>query len=377
MQKRAVRTVVLVVLLAVGAGAALEIRGVQRQIDTLESEYADLSNRIERLSSAITFIAAAQHTYIGSGQPDELSLNRVSVLVQQIAGDSAALRGRIRGANSPSHMQAFADGLSGLIRAEERAREDLGQGQALAAADALLREPRDSVATMDAKLREVRYGEAALFDANRAALEGRSWLVLGAVALLWAAGLVLFARVPASHTVEVQASPAAPAAPADEGRTAEPAVNLAAASEVCASIARMTDASSLRAVLARSADAIGARGLVLWMGAGEELFAAAAHGYDDHLVARLGPIGRSADNATAAAWRSGEVTVVHGAVVAPLPGPGGCIGALAAEVPAGTEAHAATRAVTSMIAAQLATVLSAWPAASAAEPESERHAAAS
>jgi hypothetical protein len=110
------------------------------------------------------------------------------------------------------------------------------------------------------------------------------------------------------------------------------------------------------------------------MGAGEELFPALAHGYDDHFIRRLGPIPRSAENATADAWRSGQMRTVaadvvsHGAVATPLAGISGCMGVLAAEVRHGRENDPATQAVAVMIAAQLASIVSAWPTASAVAP---------
>jgi hypothetical protein len=52
-------------------------------------------------------------------------------------------------------------------------------------------------------------------------------------------------------------------------------------------------------------------------------------------------------------------------------GPEDCVGVLAVEVRRGAERDESARAVVSMIAAQLATVVAAWPAASAgAAPES-------
>jgi hypothetical protein len=88
------------------------------------------------------------------------------------------------------------------------------------------------------------------------------------------------------------------------------------------------------------------------------------------------------DNATAAAWRLGELRVVpgdimsNGAIVAPMFGPHCCVGALAAEVRHGRESDSPTQAVTAMIAAQLASIVAAWPAASAAGDSSEKPAAA-
>ena len=112
---------------------------------------------------------------------------------------------------------------------------------------------------------------------------------------------------------------------------------------------------------------------MVWLGAGEELFAATAYGYDPRVVSRLGAIRRTADNATAAAWRTSQTRIVagdmmgNGAIVAPLFGPDGCIGALAAEIRHGRENDEATRAVVVMIAAQLSAVVSAWPAPSVVE----------
>jgi len=62
-----------------------------------------------------------------------------------------------------------------------------------------------------------------------------------------------------------------------------------------------------------------------------------------------------------------------GALVVPMFGPDGCIGVLALEVRNGCEQDPAAQAVAGMVAAQLATAVAAWPAASAApaakEPE--------
>jgi hypothetical protein len=79
-------------------------------------------------------------------------------------------------------------------------------------------------------------------------------------------------------------------------------------------------------------------------------------------------------NAIAAAWRSGTLQSVAGdstsrsAVVAPLLGVDRCIGALAIEVTPGRETDVTLQAVTTLIAAQLVTVLGAWPAGSSVPP---------
>ena len=73
---------------------------------------------------------------------------------------------------------------------------------------------------------------------------------------------------------------------------------------------------------------------------------------------------------SAEAWRTAQLRMVagdvmsNGAVAAPVTGVSGCIGVLAAELRHGREDDPATRSVAAMIAAQLAGLVSAWPAAS-------------
>jgi putative methionine-R-sulfoxide reductase with GAF domain len=64
---------------------------------------------------------------------------------------------------------------------------------------------------------------------------------------------------------------------------------------------------------------------------------------------------------------SGDSTS-RSAIVAPLLGVERCIGVLAIELPAGRENDGTTQAVVSLIAAQFAAVLGAWPAASSIPP---------
>jgi hypothetical protein len=185
-----------------------------------------------------------------------------------------------------------------------------------------------------------------------------------------------------------------PDEPPVEPVIAAPPVDLTATAALCEQIQRLTDITALPVILERAAGLLDARGIIIWMAAGEELFAVTAYGYESAVIARLPPIPRSAENATATAWRSGDLRTVAaydsslGAVVAPMFGPERCIGVLAAELRNGRETDAATRAVTAILASQLAGVLAAWPAGStlttgsAAEgsrepPGSDRQSAAS
>jgi hypothetical protein len=253
--------------------------------------------------------------------------------------------------------------------ADEQAKINLLAGESLAAADALLDVAREPVETMGRSLRLVRDEESIRASTARAALTQRSWMAIAAVALTWVIGLIVLTPVPATRVASDAVPVAAPEAFVAETPSPSP-VDLTAVATLCAEISRLTNTANLPDLLRRAAAILDARGIVIWMGAGDELFAATASGYDPAVVSRLRPISRAADNATAAAWRSGEMRTVaangngHGAIVAPIAGPAGPVGVIAAEVRHRREDDSATRAAAAIIASQLATVLSAWPAAS-------------
>jgi hypothetical protein len=202
----------------------------------------------------------------------------------------------------------------------------------------------------------------------RTAATRRSWAALGAMAVMWLVGLAVFAFVPLRQ--RVVETVAAPIEALPSPVAALPAVDLAATAGVASDLARMSDPSSLPDVLGRVAAILDARGVIIWMGTGGDLFPAAAHGFDPAMLQRMPSIARSADNATAAAWRTGALRTVladesgYGAIVAPMLGPSECVGVLAAEVRGGRENDPAALAVATIVASQFASVLAAWPVAS-------------
>ena len=107
---------------------------------------------------------------------------------------------------------------------------------------------------------------------------------------------------------------------------------------------------------------LNASGIVLWISDpdGRELSPIVTHGYDHSIVLRLGTIGREAQNATAAAFRTGLVQTVKsdalssGAIAAPLVTPAGAVGVMAAEMRSGGERLPGTLAAATILAAQLA-----------------------
>jgi transcriptional regulator with XRE-family HTH domain len=157
-----------------------------------------------------------------------------------------------------------------------------------------------------------------------------------------------------SPVEDVQAD--APAA--DEGVSES---RLDGVATLCTLLGRTEDRDEILLLLDEAARALDARGLIVWLWdqRTEALLPALVHGYSDQVLAQLPSVGRNADNATAAAFRSATACEVAAsahatsALVLPLLIPEGCAGVLAVELQAGIRASA-VRPVATIVAAALA-----------------------
>ena len=375
MQKRAVRLSILALLLVSALGAAVLTWDIERRTNDVLLAERDVDARVDRLMARAAALGAAQQAAVAPGQAHAEWLSRASALLQQLYDDMTALRPRTRSASAGAALDAFSDSLAAVAKADARAREHLRVDQELMAADVVFSEARQDIEGMLGTLRQLQEAERAAADEQRNALQVQALRVLAAASLTWLAGVLLLVPVRAPQPLVAPERVETPAVPPAAPQATQPAValDIAEAADVCTALSRITTAGELRELLARAAGVLDASGIIVWLGAGEELFAATAHGYDPRVIARLGPIRRNAENATAAAWRTAKARTVsgemaaNGAIVTPLFGPDGCIGVLTAEVRHGREQDEATRAVTRMIAAQLASVVAAWPAPSVVE----------
>jgi hypothetical protein len=383
MQRHTTRLIVAAVLIAAGATGGFFVFDAHRRLAAIDNSAADVSTRLQRLIDTAGAIASAQQAYVAPGQPDEPWLERCAMLLQQFGEQTAAIRPLLHSSDGPVAIDRVVADFRSIVSIDDSARRDLQEGQELLAADVIFSDGREAIDGVVRTLRMLAAAEADATGAMHAPLVQQQVGVFGSVACIWVVGLLMLARVPKPPRTETIARPtgflqpdyfaepaAAADAPADEAASA---VDLAGAADVCGALARATDRATLQKALGRAASVLDARGVIVWMGAGEELFPALSYGYDDRMVERFGPISRNAANATAEAWRTAQLRTVagdlvaNGAVAAPVHGVAGCVGVFAAEVRNGREADPGTCAVAAIIAAQLAAVVSAWPAGSASD----------
>jgi hypothetical protein len=371
MQDR-VRVAVTAVLFASILFAAFFLWVIEQRASRAVARAGDASVRLARMSDTIAGIGTAQQSYVAPGQLDEPWFERASALTGDLSREIQQARESLRSPEAPAALQQLSASVATLTAADARTRQNLQLGQELMASDVIFSDGRNLLDAMTASLRDLQVAEQSHLRAQLSALARQRWLGVSAIAALWTAAILIVTR----------RSRRAPAAPEDARRVApRPAeaqprpqprmsVDLTAAATVCTDLSRITTTAALPDLLGRAAGVLDASGLILWISAGEQLFPVIAHGYSTDRLARMGPIARDAENAAACAWRTGQLAVVpaartggQGAIVTPLFGLHRCIGVLSVEVRRGEDSPT-LQAVATMIAAQLSTVVPAWPAGS-------------
>src|SRR5262245_62129883 len=383
MQKPTIRYVVAAVLVAAAAIGGFFVFDAHRRAADIERTAREVNSRIEQMIATAGDVAAAQRAYVAQGQSQQLWFERSAMLVQQFDQLQSGMRSLLKSREALTAIDEVAEQFKTVVLVDGKSREYIEQGEILMEADLIFSEGNDSLHGAVNTLRTVAASEQQADGALHSDLERQQWGTLAGIGVVWLAGLVLltpstrspqadqgFAKLGLTETTPTDSA----SQPAEIPATTAPPPDLGRLANVCGALARTTDADSLRDALARAASVLEARGIVVWIGAGEELFPALACGYDDRIVARLGPLPRDAPNATAAAWRSAQMRTVPadavspGAIAVPLLGVNGCVGVFASELREGRERDAATQAVASVIAAQLAAIIPAWPPPSSSQP---------
>jgi hypothetical protein len=372
MSTRLTRAVVPALILLVGCGAAFWSWQVAQRVNRLHQIGDQTFARIDRVQERLDEVADQELLYSSTGRADGRVLDTTLSLLQQVVDDCGLLAAESLSAPT-SAARSIAEAGTTIKQVTEGAQENLRAGLDLTAADLAFTETQHARRTLRHQLRAFRTSEVAALGQARSEGLTQVWIGLAGVALLFAWVLIRGARTPAPQAQGSVSSSAA--AHSSESDAVQPAVlpgpvDLQEVANICTAIGQLKSDTELPGLLERSVTALRASGLLIWIGAGEELFPASGVGYDLKQLNRMGPIPRSAPNATAAAWRTGLLQVLPGdqasraAMVVPMFGSEGCVGVLAVELDPGREAVPWIQASAGIIAAQLAAVLAAGPAAS-------------
>ena len=320
---------------------------------------------------ALANARAAQQAYVAAGQGVAFWMPRVAALVQQSAGSVASLREAAASAEARRVLGLAAVAITDFGSLDQRARDYIRTGESLMAGDVVFTGGGEAAANAARQIEAARLAEREAFDAEEARVRKIQASAAGGAAVFAALALAILAFAPAGREADAVAIAPAPQ-PMDvseivaHARPRGSAPALRAAAELCTEFGRVNDLPDLTRLLGRASNLMDASGLIVWIGStsGADLRPVLAHGYSDTMLAKVPSVPRSADNAAAAAYRSGALQIVltrpgtsPGAVVAPLLSPDGCIGALTAEIRDRGETSDSVQALAAIFAAQLVNII--------------------
>lgn len=401
-----------IAVLAIGAATAAAVRLVQHERARARVEESGSAGvrAAEAALAAAAGIQIAQAAYVAPGQGDDFWTARVDELLGRLRTASSDLG---HAASSFALTAPSSDRLAAVAAADARIRTHLKAGQSRLAAEVVFTDARDALDAIRAPVALLR-DEIAGASAGRQAEIRReqALLALASAVVLALAILVLVpparAAAEATTVAPVAVVPTAPRAAADEeaavvfptaashkpasGRVPKvrvgsiepvpvapptPAVPLVDAAAVCTDLGRVSQSNEIAALLGRAAAVLSASGVIVWLATEnrDELYAAAASGYPERLLSRIGSIRRDAANLTAAAFRDGTARTsprgpsAAAALAAPLMTPHGPVGIFSAELRDVAEVDPERLAVAVIFAAQLAGLLGTVPLPSQAAPE--------
>jgi hypothetical protein len=379
-------------LVAVGA-AAFFLFQTEQQIARLKATLRAFDVRAREATTTLADLRVAQQAYVAEGQGVDYWMPKVASLHESMTGTLAALRQSPMSAAASTALEEAVATVAEFGNVDRRTRDYITSDQKLMAADVIFTEGGEAVANAGRQIEAARLAEYQAADLSEAALRKKEALAAGAAAGF--AVLVVLLLMPrprveaeepvatglsisptrAAATVPATPVPAkAPKAPDAAARAqaletnvaTRHAIALKAAASLATDFGRVRDAEEMTRLLGRAATLMDASGVVIWLGTttGTELAPMLAHGYGAQALSRMPRVPRSADNAAAAAYRTGQMQIVlarpggnAGALVAPILAAEGCIGALSAEIQGGGEASETVQALSTIVAAHLATML--------------------
>jgi hypothetical protein len=364
---------------------------------------------VRSTSAALGDVRHTQAAYVATGQNLATWAPRIRSLLHKASESLDALRTMASSADARTILLNARTTLMALEALDGRIREYVRDGQTLMAADIVFSESTETATDVARQVEQAQITEHWALDTAEASTRHQEAYAAGGAAVFAVLMVGLLALMPGK--LKRDEGPATQAAQSDvvspgdldlstdgaaDARTAPsvappriattsgaaPVSDVAPAStsavgatidaplkstaDLCSALARARDSVELKHLLGRAAESIDATGVILWLGStkGGDLRPVLASGFPDDVVVRMPPVSRTADNAVAAAYRTGTLQVVRArpgslraAVAAPVFSPAGCIGAFAAEIKDDRDASDQVQAIASLVAVQLVSTL--------------------
>ena len=369
MHSRLIRVIFVLLAIAIGLASSYFLRTIDAQHAEGRAAADTLRAQAGAALATLADVRAAQASYVALGQGEEFWMGTVSKLLPILGRQIADFRAALTSPAAQTDMEPAVVAIENFHKLDARAQEYVRGGNTLLASDLIFSDGAEAMRSAAAHVQTALNTDLRLREAAAAELRENALISLagGAGGLLLILMILGFTGASKTSTPESATADATVMGPVTFTKVigADPG-SLSMAAKVCTDMARVTETRHMPALLERTAKVLDASGLIVWVmdPTGRELRPAMTFGYADQVVARMGAIPRDASNAAAAAYREGALRTVtgdgvtSGALVAPLLTADGCIGVLSAELKGGAETDESSQALTSIFAAQLATLVS-------------------
>jgi hypothetical protein len=383
MRSRWVRLISCVLAFAAIGAAAFFVNHSEQQIARNRGAERAFNTAVRDVINGVSDLRISQAAYVATGQDVAFWAPKATAAAENVIGSVTLLRSAATTDAARAALDAARTSAALFADIDRHARDYLDQGMPVMAGDVILSDGGETAAALVGQIEAARTAEqdaAAAGDFTQRRSEAIAATAAAAIALLAIVLLTPRTRLAASPIAQPETIADAPPSMAREDVVRQstsdnlssfpslrPAgASLRAVSRLCTDFGRVKDVEELKSLLLRAASLMEASGLMVWVGShdGSELQPALAHGYTPDVLARMPTLRRSADNAAAAAFRSGKLQIVlaqegssSGAIVAPMLSSRGCVGVMSVETQRGAETSESLQALAAIVAAQLAGIL--------------------
>ncbi len=268
------------------AGAAVFLIYSEKQLhqDRILTRAFDVQAR--EAAEALSDLRAAQQAYVAAGQGIAFWMPKVSTTSDAAAKSLSSLQRAAVSGDAKSALDQATSTLKDFDSADKRARDYIKSGQELMAADVVFTEGGQLAAVTARQVEAARTAEHQALDFTEASARKIEAAAAGAAAAFAGLMLLLLAPRPGTRDAAAGATTALnlsmgneqPATDELSLRTKDPvkpdaairakAVSpvLKAAASLCTDFGRVRDVGDLNQLLARVADVMDAKGLIVWLG---------------------------------------------------------------------------------------------------------------
>jgi hypothetical protein len=385
MRSRWVRLIPGVLTLAAIGGAALFVNLSEQHIASRRGAEHAFSAAVRDVVNGVSDLRFSQAAYVATGQDVAFWAPKAMAAAESVAASVGLLRSRTTTNAARAALASAAAEAAEFAAIDRRAREYLDQGMPVMAGDVVLSDGGETATALVGHLEAAGTAERRAADAAEGAERKREAIAATAAAAVALLTIVLLTpRTSLAAIAQPETGVEAPSSSLGEDAGLQPVAekllsyttarsagaSLRAVSKLCTDFGRVSDVEELKSLLGQAARLMDANGLLVWVASpdGSELQPALAHGYTPEMLARIPTLRKTADNAAAAAFRSGKLQIVlahegstSGAIVAPMLSSRGCVGVVSAETERGTETSESLQAMAAIFAAQLAGILQTAP----------------